>query len=162
MIKRGHDPFEVEALGGVSGSLTKQTDVLVIGEYATDSWRQSSYGAKIEKAERSFRRALELDPGIGEAHASLGLIAQNEFRWKSSEKELRRAIELNPNYATAHLWYSLVLQFTGRFEDGLREVRTAAVLDPLSPIISANLARCLLQLGDYPGAIAEARKALEP
>lgn len=36
--------------GGKSGSLTKQTDFLVIGIYATDSWAHSSYGRKIEKA----------------------------------------------------------------------------------------------------------------
>ncbi len=36
--------------GGVAGSLTLSTDFLVIGEYATDSWAQSSYGRKIEKA----------------------------------------------------------------------------------------------------------------
>lgn len=36
--------------GGVEGSLTQQTNYLVVGEYATDSWKHSSYGRKIEKA----------------------------------------------------------------------------------------------------------------
>jgi len=36
--------------GGEAGSLTKKTNFLVIGEYATDSWSQSSWGRKIEKA----------------------------------------------------------------------------------------------------------------
>jgi NAD-dependent DNA ligase len=37
-------------LGGTCGSLTKKTDVLVIGIYATDSWLHSSFGHKIMKA----------------------------------------------------------------------------------------------------------------
>lgn len=36
--------------GGTSGTLTRQTDFLVIGAYATPAWRHSSYGTKIEKA----------------------------------------------------------------------------------------------------------------
>ncbi|GJL92532.1 BRCT domain-containing protein [Hyphococcus sp.] len=33
--------------GSTAGSLTKKTDVLVIGTYATDSWKHSSFGNKI-------------------------------------------------------------------------------------------------------------------
>lgn len=40
----------VQGLGGLSGSLTKKTNYLVIGIYATDSWAHSSYGRKIERA----------------------------------------------------------------------------------------------------------------
>lgn len=40
----------VESLGGTAGSLTKATDYLVVGIYATDSWAHSSFGRKIQKA----------------------------------------------------------------------------------------------------------------
>jgi NAD-dependent DNA ligase len=36
--------------GGEAGSLTKATEVLVIGVYATDSWKHSTFGNKIIKA----------------------------------------------------------------------------------------------------------------
>lgn len=36
--------------GGECGSLTKRTDVLVIGVYATESWKHSSFGNKVIKA----------------------------------------------------------------------------------------------------------------
>jgi len=36
--------------GGIAGSLTKKTDILVIGAYATESWKHSSFGNKIIKA----------------------------------------------------------------------------------------------------------------
>ncbi len=48
--KRAVCESAVTERGGIAGSLTKKTDFLVIGEYATDSWAQSSYGRKIEKA----------------------------------------------------------------------------------------------------------------
>jgi NAD-dependent DNA ligase len=36
--------------GGICGSLTRKTDILVIGVYATDSWLHSAFGHKIMKA----------------------------------------------------------------------------------------------------------------
>jgi NAD-dependent DNA ligase len=36
--------------GGLCGSLNRKTDVLVIGLYATESWKHSSFGNKIIKA----------------------------------------------------------------------------------------------------------------
>jgi NAD-dependent DNA ligase len=40
----------VERLGAIAGSLTQKTNVLVVGIYATDSWKHSSFGNKIMKA----------------------------------------------------------------------------------------------------------------
>lgn len=40
----------VEDRGGYNGSLTKKTDYLVIGAYATESWKHSTFGNKILKA----------------------------------------------------------------------------------------------------------------
>ncbi|GJL95838.1 MAG: hypothetical protein DHS20C05_22430 [Hyphococcus sp.] len=40
----------VSERGGLVGTLTQKTDFLVIGEYATDSWKHSTFGNKIEKA----------------------------------------------------------------------------------------------------------------
>ena len=64
----------VQDRGAIAGSLTKKTTVLVIGDYATESWAQSSFGRKIEKAvtmrtsgvpihivaEKHWRNALDL------------------------------------------------------------------------------------------------------
>jgi NAD-dependent DNA ligase len=40
----------VERRGAAAGYLTKETDYLVVGIYATESWAYSSYGGKIEHA----------------------------------------------------------------------------------------------------------------
>jgi NAD-dependent DNA ligase len=48
--QRKHCEQAVVERGGETGSITKQTDVLVIGIYATESWKHSSFGLKILKA----------------------------------------------------------------------------------------------------------------
>lgn len=40
----------VLGLGAACGALTKKTQVLVVGVYATESWKHSSYGTKIMRA----------------------------------------------------------------------------------------------------------------
>jgi Tfp pilus assembly protein PilF len=66
------------------------------------------------------KRALEIDGSLGEAHATLGLLAQNfEWDWAEAEREYKRAIDLNPNDATAHQWYGGELELIGRFDKAL-------------------------------------------
>lgn len=48
--QRKHCEEAVTQRGGSVGGITKQTNVLVIGIYATESWKHSSYGNKIAKA----------------------------------------------------------------------------------------------------------------
>jgi NAD-dependent DNA ligase len=62
----------VTTRGGSGGSLTKDTDFLVIGIYATDSWVHSSYGRKIEKA-LEMKNAGSAIAILGEAYWSESL-----------------------------------------------------------------------------------------
>lgn len=48
--QRKHCEQAVKERGASAGSLTQKTNVLVIGVYATESWKHSSFGAKILKA----------------------------------------------------------------------------------------------------------------
>jgi hypothetical protein len=57
----------VTQLGAQAGSLTKKTNVLVVGIYATDSWKHSSFGTKIMKA-CEWREAGHPINIVGEAH----------------------------------------------------------------------------------------------
>ena len=114
------------------------------------------------KAKASAKRALELDPELAEAHASLGMIAF-EYDWDVREAllQLRKAIELNPNYASAHQWYGLLLMNIDRHEEGIREIVRARELDPLSPIINAALGMAYMFKGDYHRATQELFKVID-
>lgn len=48
--QRRHCEAEVAARGGICGSLKRSTNFLVIGAYATESWKHSSFGNKILRA----------------------------------------------------------------------------------------------------------------
>jgi serine/threonine protein kinase/tetratricopeptide (TPR) repeat protein len=96
------------------------------------------------RARAAARRALELDPSLGEAYTSLATIADiHDWKRADAEQLYRRAIELSPNYATAHHWYSDHLTSLARFDEAMGEVRRAQDLDPLSMIISTSVGTVL-------------------
>ena len=89
----------------------------------------------IPKAKAAALRAIELDPGRAEPHASLGYLAgMFEWDWATAERELAEAMRLNPEYPWAPHWYG-ILAAPKVPEESLRHVTRAHELDPLSPII---------------------------
>jgi TolB-like protein/Tfp pilus assembly protein PilF len=97
-----------------------------------------------------IKRALELEPALAEAHASLGNLYSRDFtRFRDAEAAHRTAIKLNPNYASAHQWLARLLESDGRLEEALVSHRRAAELDPLSSRIADNFGRALLMAGRF-------------
>ncbi|MCX5801031.1 MAG: protein kinase [Candidatus Eisenbacteria bacterium] len=116
----------------------------------------------ISEAEGAARKALELDPTLGEAHAVLGMIkSEVEWDWAGAEREFKRAIELDPSNPTAGHWHSHLLRHRGRLDEALAEIKRAQELDPLSLVISSNVGEVLYYLRQYDEAIAQYKKTLE-
>ncbi len=114
------------------------------------------------KAKAAAVKALEMDESLGEAHATMGLIANNyDWDWPTAEREYKRAIALSPNYATAHHWYALYLMHMGRFDESLKEMTKAQELDPLSLIIGSVVGMVQRNAGHLDQAEIELRKTLE-
>ena len=92
------------------------------------------------RAKAAATRALELDPHVADAHASLGLSRLFwDHDWPGAERSFRRAISINPELALPHALYSLFLITLGRTEDAITEARAAQRLDPLSLLINMSV-----------------------
>jgi serine/threonine-protein kinase len=114
------------------------------------------------KARAAANRALELDPGLPEAHVSLGIIdCWYEFSCKESTNEFKHALGLNPNDAMAHLWYGWALLFTGHAADAIIQAQAAHELDPLSPFVETGLGQMYYYAGDPQEAIQRIRRVVE-
>jgi TolB-like protein/Tfp pilus assembly protein PilF len=113
------------------------------------------------KAEYALMRALDLDPQLGEAHASLALLRTRQWDWKGAENEFTRARELNPNYVVSDSGYAIYLVETGRTNEALDAILNALNLNPLSLMISATVASILYLSRQYDRAIQQAHRTLE-
>jgi adenylate cyclase len=72
--------------------------------------------ASFETVWANATRALELDPGLADAHASRGLALFTKRRHAEAEAEFLRAIALDPNSFEAHFFYGRNCHVQGQLE----------------------------------------------
>jgi TolB-like protein/Flp pilus assembly protein TadD len=114
----------------------------------------------IPKAAEAARRALTLDPQLGEAHRILAQADEQAWRWSAAESHYRSAIAVDANDASAHLELGAHLLYLGRTEEGLALARHGRELDPLWPDRTVRLAWLLYQARRYDEAIRELQTVL--
>ncbi|MEW5826392.1 MAG: adenylate/guanylate cyclase domain-containing protein [Candidatus Bipolaricaulota bacterium] len=134
----GADPAFAKAYSGLADTYT------VLANHGYEPAAQA-----LPRAQRAAEKATQLDPSLGEAFASLGIVRllfQHDA--PGAERELERAIELNPNYATAHQWLGLVYDYSGRGQEAHAAMERALELDPLAHITHVSFAGMLMESGD--------------
>jgi tetratricopeptide (TPR) repeat protein len=84
------------------------------------------------RAKAAANKALEINPEVAEAYASLGWIAtMYDWDWPAAERHFLKAIQMKTQYALAHHWYAVYLSFTTeRFDESIREMQKACELEP--------------------------------
>jgi serine/threonine protein kinase/tetratricopeptide (TPR) repeat protein len=107
------------------------------------------------------RRAVDLGPPLGEAHAALGILHAVRREGIAALRELERALELAPSYAESHVWMGWLHLYLDRPETGLPFAERAVDLDPLAPAYRVYLAENYLANGRADAALREARRARE-
>src|SRR3984957_5219207 len=145
------DPTFAEAYVGVADSYA------TLGLYAMLPPKEAFPAAK-----EAAKRALEINDGLAEAHATLGFI-HFYYDWNTTEAgtEFRRALADNPNYAMAHSWYGETLAAMGQYQEAIAETQHALEDDPLSLIIGSNAGWTLCLAGKYDQAIETLKKTIE-
>jgi TolB-like protein len=111
---------------------------------------------------RAARRALELDPALGEAHALLGIHRMLADRdWPGAEVDLDRGVRHATTSPEVHTYRAIFLGAMGRFEEAFSEARCGIALDPLSPSARFTLPWCQYKAGLHHEAIRELQTILE-
>ena len=84
-------------------------------------------------AKQAAGKALELDPNLASAHATLGdAYLLFDWDWKAAEVEYRRALEINPNSPEAQLGYTNYLSTLGRHDEAVSHAQQVYLIDPLA------------------------------
>ena len=102
-------------------------------------------------------RAIELDPGLAEAHTALAKALYTlDWNWPDAASHFNSAVAANPSYATAHHWRSLYLMNVGRMDDALAAAVRAREVDPVAVAVHSHAAWVRYLAGDADGAEREA------
>jgi Tfp pilus assembly protein PilF len=132
-----------------------------VAEDASDARAHLGLGLSAEAlqkrdiAERSYRKAGELDPGLAEAHNNLGLLLRDAGDLQGAIAALSRAVEADPRLASAQANLALAFEDAGRAEDAARAYKKAVALAPDDPMLRANYGLFLLNQGQREAAVQE-------
>lgn len=100
-------------------------------------------GSTFEQGYRDGRaaaeRALQLDPGLAEAHAAIGRIKRGyEWDWAGADAAFQKALALEPQNSVVLLGASSLQASLGHFDEAVALNRRAVEIDPLS--VTAHVA----------------------
>jgi TolB-like protein/Tfp pilus assembly protein PilF len=110
------------------------------------------------RARAAAERALQLDEGLADAHASLGLVKRDYDRdWEGAEREFQRALQLDPGSVEALQWDAETLAMVGRFDEAEARIEEAQRVAPTSLAVRAVHGWILMSAGRFD----DARRELE-
>lgn len=118
---------------------------------------QASYR---EEASTASKRALELSPGLAEAHASRGLAYLVCEEFELAETEFQTAIKLNPSLFEAYYYYARTQFHRGEIEMAAELFQRAAEVDPTDYQSRCLRVQILRGLGRLDDAVTEAHEAV--
>jgi TolB-like protein/Tfp pilus assembly protein PilF len=122
----------------------------------------STHPAEQTEALAAARRAIQLDPGSGEAYTALGLVELNYGKnWSDAGRDLEKGLALSPSNSLAEMQYSIYLDAMGRPEDAVAHMRRAVQLDPLSFLMTRHLGSVLYFAHHYDEALFYLHHAIE-
>lgn len=112
-------------------------------------------------AEPSLVRALELDSGLGQAYATLGLLRQQQGRFAEAEQAYEQAISLQPNYSRVFRLYGRLRWQQDRRKEAVELLQKALALDPYSVPVNYQIARSLDDSAQFEEALTRYLRVIE-
>jgi len=121
-----------------------------------DEWY--SLGCELEstapdQARDAYRRALELNPALADAHVNLGRLLQEAGAAAAAVEQYRAALDTEPHHATAAYNLGIALEDLGRRQDAIAAYQQALSADPRFVDAHYNLARLYERTGRKQAAL---------
>ena len=83
-------------------------------------------------ADRARLKAVEVDPGLAQAHASRGIFLASKGRYSEAERAFETALDLNPKLYEAHYYYARACFSQGKLDQAAVLLEEAAAVRPES------------------------------
>lgn len=110
-----------------------------------------------EEAIAAYRRALEIEPGLADAHVNLGRLLHERGKAAEAESHYRQALAARPDDTTAAFNLGVALQDLGRLRDAASAYETALAIDSSLADAHYNLAGIYEELGEREAAFRHLR-----
>lgn len=138
-----------------------EIDDMLAEAYVTLAQIKRRYDYDWAAAERTYKRAIELDPNYATAHHWYGYDLMCVERYDEAIKEIKRAHELDPLSLVINRNLGQVLYRAGRYDEALEALNKTLEMDPTFSSTHLYLGSIYLQKSRYEDALAEFQKEKE-
>jgi serine/threonine-protein kinase len=119
-------------------------------------------GEAFPRVRSAVRRALELDPELGDARGIHAIyLAWHDLDWPAAEREMELALRYSPQNVWNHLYHAAMLATSRRSDEIVSGYLPALELDPLNPVIHVHSTLFHFYAGLTEKAATDARKSHE-
>jgi tetratricopeptide (TPR) repeat protein len=123
---------------------------------------QLEQAGRLDDAISAHEKALQLDPGLMQAHVNLISLYGRTGNFQKAEEHYQAALKLNPDkYPDAYYNYGVLLMKEGKLGEAQAEFATALKINPLYADAHNDLGYVLESQGKLDDAASEYRKAAE-
>ena len=116
--------------------------------------------AILKNAEAEAKQGLAIDPGMPEAHFTLGNIYKAQGRLDESLNEYKEATRIDPQYSEAFTGVGLVHMMKGEYADSVTNFKEAISLNSGNSTAHYGLGRTYFKQGLYDEALKELNTSL--
>jgi len=138
-----------------------EIDDMLAEAYVTLAQIKRRYDYDWAAAERTYKRAIELDPNYATAHHWYGYDLMCVERYDEAIQEIKRAHELDPLSLVINRNLGQVLYRAGRYDEALEALNKTLEMDPTFSATHLYLGSIYLQKSRYEDALAEFQKEKE-
>lgn len=153
--------FELSELAREASTLPLRTPETKPDEpEGAEDWYERGYELEEvtpEEAMAAYRRALEIDPGLADAHVNLGRLLHEREETDAAEHHYRLALAARPDDATAAFNLGVALQDLGRLAEAAEVYEKALEIDRDLADAHYNLSGLYERLGQPEAAFRHLR-----
>ena len=99
--------------------------------YTSLGWIQFAYEGKLKDSEKSYRKGIELNSKITQAHQWLGINLQAQGRYEEAYSTLKQGLELDPNHHVLLSNLTDTCCSLGEFDESEAHAKKALFINPL-------------------------------
>ena len=132
--------------------------------YAVQAYLEGIFDWNWTAAERTIKRALDLDPNSLDAHYIYAMLLMALGRLSEAKVQIERAAQLDPLSAQVQSSFGRILYRARKFDEAILHLNEAIELEPRNVTAISRLGDVYDQMGRHADAIAqyERAKALAP
>ena len=129
--------------------------------YISLGWIQFAYEWKLKDSEKSYRKAIQLNPKIAQAHQWLGINLNSQLQYDEAYKTYKRGLELDPNHPVLLLNYSNTALELDKFDEAIGALNKGFSINPNFKVLWSSLYQVLVMKGDSESDISELINEIE-